>query len=372
MIRPHHISICLTLAVSICSPATAQDPQLRMGGLDNRIITSEGFETDIFARRLGNISAMARQDNGTIYTADRQGGQIFRLLDRHMDGDADLVQPLPHRFDAPTGLAVIGYRIFVADRSGVWDIRPGGGTPILLAPFANANSDDQVYPLMSLDSTTLLLGLNQTNGRARMVEINIETGRATLREDAQARILAFATSKMTDAPSDTPARPWSLQQRDQTLYFGSSFQSAEPVDLIVNAVWIDPVEGRVRLALPDGVYETVATFGGLNDSGDPILSGFDPARRPGVKPGVMLSDMRGFFVSDQAGGRVWKIRAIDALGQTVKAPPATNMTEPDSIDPIRSDETTSARPELMRGSGLKRASQLKPAESPQPASTPQE
>jgi len=366
MIRPIFISLCL--AVLTVSPALSQDQttRLRTGGGVNGIVVADGFDATVFARRLGDVSAVARHDDGTLYTADRDGGRIFRIIDRRMDGVADITQALPHRFDKPTGLALAGDILFVADQGGLWRVQPGVGTPELIAPFANSRSTGDAHPIIMIAPTSLLLGLSRTNGTAQLLVIDTVSGVAQLREEALGQIIGFSSSADTD---DFPA-PWIIMRRGEDALFGSTLQSARTIDVEVEAVWIDAKSGRARVSLPDGVYEAVATFAGLNDKGVAILSGFSGEARPGA----IVSDARGLFVSDQAGGRVWRV----SPKPVIVAPPANTSVsednepvgdEPMNNEPMDPAVDRNARPELMRGSEINNASTLERASTMPAAST---
>lgn len=359
MIRSVLISLCLVILPA--SPALSQnaspqetepqDARLRVGGSGDRVVASRGYDAAVFARRLGHVSAIARHADGTLYTADLDSGRIFRIQDRRLDGVADITQPLPQRFDRPTGLVVAGDTLFVSDQGGLWRVLPGGGTPTLIAPFANSGSTDDAHPITMMSPTTLLLGLSRTDGTARLLVIDTVTGSAQLREEAQGRIIGFSSA--TDA--DDFAAPWILLRRNDTVLFGSTLKSSRDIEVDAQAVWLNETSGQARVSLPDGVYETIATFAGLKDKGVPILSGFGRDARPGA----MVSDARGLFVADQAGGRIWRLSPV---ADVVTPAPKIIVPEldPDAVTdrPVDPAKDRSTRPELMRGSGIGSASTI--------------
>ncbi|MGB6231016.1 MAG: hypothetical protein WBF53_12925, partial [Litorimonas sp.] len=95
-IRP--LLISLTFA-AIASAAFAQAPRVSTGSGDRAMSVADGFAAEVYARRLGDVSDMARHPDGTLFVADRAAGRIFRIQDRRMDGRADTTQALPQRFD---------------------------------------------------------------------------------------------------------------------------------------------------------------------------------------------------------------------------------------------------------------------------------
>lgn len=323
-------------------------------------MTSDDYDATIFARRLGQVSAMARHADGTIYTADRDGGRIFRIQDRRMDGVADITQPLPHRFDQPTGLVVAGDILFVADKGGIWRVQPGGGTPALIAPFANSGSNGEAHPITMITPTSLLLGLSRADGTARLLVIDTVSGSAKLRAETRGQIIGFSTAP----PSEGFPTPWILLRRGQTVFFGSSLQTVRDIGVDAHAVWIDEATARAGVSLPDGAYATIATFAGLKDKGTPILSGF----RGQARPGAMVSDERGLFVADQAGGHIWRVSP-----KPVVITPSPDLADPEieTVEDSPTDLTLdrSTRPDLVRGSGISRASTIGPASTMPTAST---
>lgn len=363
MIRSIAISLCC-LAV-MAGPALSQnvsshDVRLRIGAGADSIAAAGDYEVRVFARRLGHVSAMARHADGTIYTADRHSGRIFRIQDRRMDGAADITQPLPHRFDRPTGLAVAGDIIFVADQGGLWRVQPGGGTPALIAPFANSGSNGEAHPITMIAPTTLLLGLSKADGTAQLLEVDTLSGHATRRAETRGQIIGFATA----SPSNGVSTPWILLRRDDKTFFGSSLQTVRDIGLDARAVWINEATARAHIALPDGVYATIATFAGLKDKGTLILGGFHAE----ASPGAIMSDERGVFVADQAGGHIWRL-----LPKPPVVTPSPAPTAPD-IDPVKDRPSDlaldrSTRPELVRGSGISNASTIGPASTMPAAST---
>lgn len=359
------VLISLSLIALAVSPVTGQDAKprnsiVRTGGGGDRVVASADYDATLFARRLGHVSAVTRHADGTLYTADRDGGRIFRIQDRRMDGVADITQPLPQRFDRPTGLVVAGDILFVADQGGLWRVQPGSGTPTLIAPFANSGSTRDAHPITMMSPTSLLLGLSRTDGTARLLVIDTASGRAQLREEAKGRIIGFSSTSDSD---EYPA-PWILLRRDDTTLFGSTLQSARDITIEAQAVWIDAVSGRARVSGPDGVYATFATFAGLKDKGAPILSGFGGDARPGA----MVSDARGLFVADQAGGRLWRLSPKPTPKPDVVTP-VLDIATPEAERPVDPAKDRSTRPELMRGSGISDASTIGRASTMPAAST---
>jgi len=351
------VLISVVIALMSVSASAAQDTRLLSGGAVANVAAADGYKLTVFARRLGDISAMARHEDGTLYVAERAAGRIFRIQDRRLDGTADTTQPLAHRFDRPSGLAVIGDALFVSDRSGLWRINAGGGTPDLIAPFARSGSTGDPHPIARIGADRLLLGLNRPDGTARLLEIEIASGVARLREEGPGQIIGFSKARSEDGKFP---EPWVLLTRNGETRFGQTLATAHNIDLDVSAIWLDEVQGQAVLALPDGVSTTVATFAGIRGKGQSLLSGF-VSGASGVRPGAMLADARGLFVSDQSGGRIWLI------SKRPEAEPVEIKSEAVGIERLEPDVPTT-RPDLLRGSGITRSSTMGPASTIGPAS----
>lgn len=352
------IFISLSLICLSASIAGAQIPRVQTGGASDRVETADGLSAEIYARRLGEIADMVSADDGTIYLADRSGGRIMRVLDRDRNGQAELSQPLPHRFDGPGGLAIIGETLFVSDRGGVWRIDPDGGTPTLLAPFARAGATDDPAPLIVRPDGTIRLGLNRSDGTTSLIDVDPVTGRAKAIEQARGRILSFAKSARPDDGS--PAPFWVVLQRDDTILAGSSLSAARIMQDAPSHLWLDPATGQALMAIDGGVRQARASFGGLSASGDYVLSGLSGSVGP------LLADERGLFVADPEQGRMWRIHAAPRP----QAIPSDDIApaQPEGV-PEPDQETPSSQPELLRGSGIGRASRMGPASTMDPAST---
>jgi len=158
--------------------------RLQKGGTSASLQTIDSLEIKRAAANLGQISAMARDAVGTIYTADLQSGRIWALSDRGMDGTIDARRPLPQRFDRPTGLASYKATLYVADRKAVWALEPQRD-PRQLASLANIESNGGPH-LLSIDkkSGSLYLALTIKGNALKVLTVGpiIEQGLQISRE----------------------------------------------------------------------------------------------------------------------------------------------------------------------------------------------
>ena len=84
--------------------------------------TMTGLYTTQIITNLGSISALAQDEDGTIYTLDSSLGRLYALPDRGKDGTPDGRRLFMDEFEAPTGLAYANGTLYVADAQAVWAV----------------------------------------------------------------------------------------------------------------------------------------------------------------------------------------------------------------------------------------------------------
>ena len=82
----------------------------------------EGFVASIFASGLTHPREMSVGPDGTIYVSQTREGNVVALRDSDGDGKADMRVIFADGFREPTGLAVEGGALYVADRRAVWRV----------------------------------------------------------------------------------------------------------------------------------------------------------------------------------------------------------------------------------------------------------
>ncbi len=85
-----------------------------------RLRVPEGFEVTLFAEGLQHPRAMVVADDGTVFVAEPNAGQITRLEDVDGDGLAESITAFAHGFRLPSGLAFNEGGLYVADERAVW------------------------------------------------------------------------------------------------------------------------------------------------------------------------------------------------------------------------------------------------------------
>ena len=314
----------------------AQDtlPRVRAGGDAARMAVAGDLAASVFARRVGDVSDMVRGDDGTLFAADQRSGRIWVVRDRARDGRADTVQPLPHRFDMPSGLALGGGHLFVADRSGLWRVA-GTGTPELLAPFANAGATDAPHPIVLGADGSLRLGLSMPDGSARVLSVDARTGEASLLAQIDGVLHGFSKG-----PADAPTLL--IVERDGETWIGTGPDTLRPVEGSARHAWVDPSNRTVLLSGRTGVRRFAASLLGLDSDPVDILSG--------TSSGPITADERGVLVAEPERGLIWRLHPrVDATTSDIA--PAAPAPEPDP-DTL-----------LLKGSGIATGSTLKPRQS---------
>ena len=321
MIRILLISIAL---LGAALPAQAQ--QRPRGGAAQAV---DGLEAPVFARGLGEIADLALGSDGTVFAADARSGRIWAIRDRGLDGAADTVQALAPRFDRPSGLAVGGDTVFVADRGGLWRLR-GAGTPELLAPLARAGALDEPHPIAAMPDGSLRLGLSLPDGTGRVVSVDTATGEARLLSTVPGPVLAFSKG--------TPGTPvLTLVDGPDGVRLGAGAGPLSDIGAEARAAWADAQASRVVLSGPGGVSVHRGTLMGVEREGVVLLRG--------LEAGAVLMDRRGVLVASPGDGTIRLVRPARLADETPAddAPPAPETTlDPDML--------------ILRGSGIDRAS----------------
>lgn len=325
--------------------------RLQTGKNISALKAGEGLRFHSLSHNLGHISALALDDDGTLYVADRKAGRVWRLRDRNQDGRFESKQALPQRFDEPSGLAVSGETVFVADRSAVW-VMTGIGPPQKLAGLLKAHSKGRHHPLsVSDDGQTLYLGLSTKKGEAELLSLNVSSGEASLlqKKATDQDIMGLAAFGN--------GSPWLVLEHslgaslDSLTNFSSShFLSALalPTGSLSSDEnnWPDSLANHVLVSRrsPEG-YDVVALpagFGNVDSQGEIIFSGFlsYSGRSAWGAPGALYLDGKGLIVADAKNGDIYRLTAVPH-------PPEKEKPEEPAL--TASTETPSKTPDNLEG-----------------------
>ena len=339
---------------------------MQRGGTSSALQTVDGLSLFEFAKNLGKISAMAMSENGMLYTADEKTGRIWTLTDRGQDGALDMRRPLPQTFNRPSGLAVIGKTLYIADKQAIWAHEPNAA-PRILAPLNKAQSQGKVS--LIAEENTLILGLTKAES-ALIVRIDTQTGRAEKMAELPNPAPIHALSKRKGAPLwvasgnglqsiDSPETAISFDQQEIAgLALPGQFTPpahwpASMKDVII-ASQIGPKAMRL-IAIPTEFGQPTGKARVLVDG---YLSG--SGRSAWGQPGAIVMDARGVFFADSYNGAVWRLSASPK-----KKAPKPVISKPKAVEKIV--ETKPKKSPLLIGSGIK-GSQIGEASNLGPAS----
>ena len=93
--------------------STVTDPVL------SRIQLPDGFKIGIYARGVRNARAMATGPGGTLFVGSRRAGNLYAVLDRDADFQADEVLTLDTGLNMPSGVAFRDGALYVAEVSRI-------------------------------------------------------------------------------------------------------------------------------------------------------------------------------------------------------------------------------------------------------------
>ncbi len=88
----------------------------------------KGFDVNVYASGLNGPREMVVGADGTLYVAETREGKVLALRDSDGDGRVDMRVTLVGGFREPSGLALHGAALYVADRRAVWRIGFDGET----------------------------------------------------------------------------------------------------------------------------------------------------------------------------------------------------------------------------------------------------
>ncbi|WP_026942387.1 NHL repeat-containing protein [Hellea balneolensis] len=293
----------------------AMPVQLQRGTGIGSLQTLPELDITLSATGLGEISALALSEDGTIYSADKKTGRIWALSDRGLDGKIDLRRPLPHTFLQPTGLAAIGDTLYVADQHAVWSIMPGQ-PPKKIASLRESDSSGQPYVLRAMhNSPSLILGLTTHTQTSRVLKIDIPTGRASLiTESSKGPLNSVAVNGSTNiwaghgetlgALGSDPTRFASGQSVADILLPGRhKFPVNWPAQLREHIIASQVGPNAMHLiAIP-------TEFGQISGQPRVLLDGFmnRSQRSAWGKPGAMVMDQRGLFLANSHNGTLLRL-----------------------------------------------------------------
>ncbi len=363
------ITIVLTLALQISAAAkpwdivrvdnetlatspAATSVQISKGGAVNNLAAIDALTLTPYVKGLGTISALAAAGEGRLYAADRNSGRIWELVDREQDGKLDQRSAMAAQFNAPTGLAVIGETLYVADKDAVWSLAPSS-PPQRLAALSHVPHDGE--PILIADGQDLLLALN-SDSKARVIAIDTSSGFASDVLELAAPIHSLATREGTEAWAGLDGGINKISLNAKSINLGPS---SAIVSLLLPGQYDVPVQwpsllkdhiiagqtgaGAMRLiAIP-------TQFGQPSGPARVLVDGFlsSTGRNAWGAPGAMVSDSRGLFFADPHNGTIWRLAPRPPKPIKITIVDTKDVIAPQAPAPLAAQDSG-----LLIGSGI--------------------
>lgn len=310
-------------------PVQAPAPRLQKGQRIDKLRAIDGLVMKRFARRLGEIGSMTRGTQGQIYTTDTKSGRVFIIPDSDQNGQPEQIRALPYRFDSPSAAMELGEHIYIADKQAIWKIsksRTAFKAPIRLASLENVKSLGRFFlashPYLGSNSsqntseqaTDIILGYSSQDGQARLISVNIETGRAEL--------MAEAAGRLEQLVSMAGSKPWLIYRNQNGLHMGTNFIGSAPLgqSLDIHGLalprtdqlppnWPKILDNHVFISRGNPVSVTAlpSSLGAVLPRGRDIFSGFQNNRTAWGQAGALHIDARGLFIADPFNGDIWRV-----------------------------------------------------------------
>lgn len=341
-----------------------------------------GLSARLFASQLGDISAMTLDEDGTLYVSDQKRGRIYKLSDRALDGHLDSTRIIWRDLEEPSGLAVQGQTLYIADARAVWASPLGSQRKTQVASLRNANALASPRPLLvSGTGEALFLGLSSGDGTGRLISIEVETRKASLAASGEGGIsaLARASGDQIWIGSANRAVPVAGGKFD----YSRGIQVAEGnsvTGLVLPGQYIDQNEALIPyqdhiLAAQGGALQwntpaqeglnvlTIPTrFGRAVQGTEVLASGFaaSSGRSAWGQPGAMVMDERGLFIADRWSGSIWLVTGAPLIPEPVIAIPEALLDEEVKQVPTEKDPHA-ANPQgslILKGSMIEKGTLL--------------
>lgn len=97
------------------STATVASADRPVAALPYSINLPPGFQIAYFAQNIQNARSLALGANGTVFVGSRQAGNVYALVDRDSDGQAEQMFTIASGLNSPNGVAVYADDLYVAE-----------------------------------------------------------------------------------------------------------------------------------------------------------------------------------------------------------------------------------------------------------------
>ena len=356
-----------------------QPLQKRLRSPSDQPRTEAGLKAEIYSRGLGRIAALASSPEGHIYTSDPDSHRVFELVDRGRDGRRDFQQVILDQLDHPTGLAVIGSDLFIADRHAIWRWNRQDRTLSRLADLSNISAGADRPLLARPRDNAIWIALNTGPQTARIIAVDLETGKADLVSDISGPVTSLAASPASDVwagSGNRLIRVTSSPGAQNMIEVEAGSEISGLLMLGERAKRLGFGDWKDHLLVAQGGISKLpkSSSGGMNIIALPTifgqpkaemrvwLDGFQARNRRSYwgLPGSLLLNAQGMFIADPVGGLIWKVSPAKISAPPEVIPEPKEIPEPKDAEEIIPEDNH--EPQMivskMKGSQIDRASSL--------------
>ena len=346
----------------------------RQSGPSEGLKPLPGFDARVFAFGLGNIGDIVTAKDGTLYSSDAQTGRVFEIADRGLDGRRDFQRPVLSGLSNPSGLAITGDTLFVADRHAIWAMDRKSKARQRVASLENMAAAPLRPLIYHEPSDDVWIALTLSSNSGQVIAVDPQTGGARLIADIPGPISAMDRSDNGTVWVGSGRSLFSLSEGAGAQPAGQVEQGVQISGFVLVggaeigqgfSAWRDHVilsqsGGARQPRSHSGAMNLVAVaseFGKLSDKLTVWADGFlDHNRRNAWgDPGAIALDRRGLFVADRWNGTIWRVYAR-AVTQTDDHPEMVADTKEEPLDDIKAEDEAAAQPSLVTGSRIEKAS----------------
>ncbi|HMG18319.1 MAG TPA: PQQ-dependent sugar dehydrogenase [Gemmatimonadales bacterium] len=124
--------VLIFIACRSPAPAAGQGGGGQAGERTLRV--PDGFKISVFAENLQGVRYLALGPGNAVYASQPGSGLVVKLTDRNNDGVADTVATIARGLHGPFGLAFRGDTLYVAEERDVLRFGPNGAAPVTVVP----------------------------------------------------------------------------------------------------------------------------------------------------------------------------------------------------------------------------------------------
>lgn len=354
------------------SPVTTQSARKMPRGNSAAPQVMTGLYAVKISENLGTVSAVAQDEDGTIYTLDAQLGRLYALPDRAQDGTPDGRRLFMDGFERPSGLAYANDTLYIADANAVWAVDIESRNRRQITSLHNTGADPLPRPLAVMDGH-IILGLSTTTrsntaahkASAHIVRIHPATGRANtiqrnssgavraLMAQSSGQVWAAIGTQLIPLSSSGMAFPVLSGAPIMGLAFGT--RDTQPDN------WPATLRGAMFLSLGKGIdgaegsYSVVALsseFGAPAKDVKIFANGFYNARTDQIwgQPTALMMTPHGLLIADRFG-TLWRAAVDDRPAKIIKEKTAS----PPPVVPTQKPSQARGTTTPMAGSQLGRS-----------------